>query len=136
MDVIHGLGEELRALERSVLTVGNFDGVHRGHRQIAAVAIEHASRLHVPVVAMTFEPHPLSILRPETAPLRLTLAEQKLAYLSDAGFDMVVVADSTPDFLNLPPEDFIRDVVVARFHPTHIVEGQHFGFGRKRKGNV
>jgi riboflavin kinase/FMN adenylyltransferase len=136
LKIINGLDAGKRVTERSVLTVGNFDGVHRGHQKIAAVAREHAREAGIPTVALTFEPHPLNIVRPEMAPQRLTSPEQKLAYLRDAGFDLVVVARSAPEFLSQPPEVFIRDIIVGCFHPRHIVEGGNFGFGKGRRGNV
>ena len=136
MRVIHGLDEERDLPARCVLTVGNFDGVHRGHQRIIAVAREQAQPEKLPVVALTFEPHPLAVVSPATAPQRLTLAEGKLALLADAGVDLAVVAKSTPQFLSLVPEVFIKDVMVARFHPAHVVEGRNFGFGRGRRGNL
>ena len=136
MKVIRGLDDERSVLERSVLTVGNFDGVHRGHQRIIAVAREDACELGLPVVALTFEPHPLSVVNPRMALQRLSSPVQKLAQLRQAGIDVAVVAPSTPEFLSLAPEVFIREVIVARFHPAYVVEGWNFGFGQGRGGNV
>ncbi len=136
MKVTQGLAKTGQLFERSVLTIGNFDGFHRGHGQIVTTAREYADRDGLPVVALTFEPHPLSIVRPDNPPRRLTLPEQKLACLSSAGVDAVVVARSCRELLGIGSQEFLRDIVVAQFNPRHIVEGWNFGFGRGRGGNV
>ena len=135
MSVIHGLPSVEPPLTQSVLTIGNFDGVHRAHQQLVAQAGLLAANTGGPVVALTFEPHPLSVLARGTPPPRLSLPSQKARWLSKAGADLVVIAQSTPDLLGLEPEAFVRDVLVARFRPTHIVEGPSFGFGRGRQGD-
>jgi riboflavin kinase/FMN adenylyltransferase len=85
-------------------------------------------------VVLTFEPHPLTIVAPSKAPPRLLTIDEKLRLLSKAGADITVVARSEPELLNLQAERFIEEVIMQRFHPTHIVEGPSFGFGRGRKG--
>ncbi len=135
LKVIYGLDDQL-PLERSVLTIGNFDGVHRGHQRIIQVALEHARAIAAPAALLTFEPHPLNVVRPDHAPERLTLPDQKLEYLEHTGIDITVVAASTKSFLSLTPEQFIRDIIVGRFRAAHVVEGVNFGFGRGRKGSV
>ncbi len=136
MQVIRGQDFERLELPASVLTIGNFDGVHRGHRQIIAQAGLLAADRNIPVVVLTFEPHPLGVVGSRQSPPRLTLPDEKTAQLIRAGADITVVADSTPALLGLTPEDFIDRVVVPRFHPTHVVEGASFGFGRGRKGTT
>lgn len=133
MKVIHGL-EAVQPMSQSVLTVGNFDGVHRAHQQLLAQANLFAARTGGQVVVLTFEPHPLTIVAPHKAPPRLSLPEEKLRLLGEAGADITVVAKSERGLLGLEAEKFVEEVLVARFHPTHIVEGPSFGFGRGRKG--
>jgi riboflavin kinase/FMN adenylyltransferase len=132
--VLHGLETLKTPLAQSVLTVGNFDGVHRAHQQLLAQAGLFAANTGGPVVVLTFEPHPLSIVAPSKAPPRLSTADDKLHYLAKAGADLVVVARSEPALLNLEAEAFIEDILLEKFHPTHVVEGPSFGFGRGRKG--
>lgn len=133
--VIHGVEAVDPPIDGAVLTVGNFDGVHRAHRRLLAHARELADQAHAPVVVLTFEPHPLTVVTPQKAPPRLTLAADKIGYLREAGADIVVVARSEPRLLGLLAEDFVRDVLVRRFRPAHLVEGPSFGFGRGRQGN-
>lgn len=135
MRVVNGLEGLDPPLVRSVLTIGNFDGVHRAHQQLLAQAGLFAANTGGPVTVLTFEPHPLTVVNPVHAPQRLSVVDKKLAYLSDAGADIVVVARSEPALLGLEAEQFIKEVIVQKFHPTHIVEGPSFGFGRGRKGN-
>lgn len=123
-------------LAGAVLTVGNFDGVHLGHQRILRTARALAKVSGVAVIAMTFEPHPIAVLRPEQAPARLTLWEEKVAQLEKAGADVVVRLKTDWPLLSLPAEDFIREVLVKRIHPSYIVEGPNFGFGRGRQGNA
>ncbi|MCK4660033.1 MAG: bifunctional riboflavin kinase/FAD synthetase [Phycisphaerae bacterium] len=136
MRVIRGQDFDHLELEVSALTIGNFDGVHCGHRQIIAQAGLFAANLNAPVAVLTFEPHPLSVVDPRRSPPRLTLPDEKIAQLNCAGADVVVMAESRPALLNLTPEEFIERIVVPRFHPTHIVEGASFGFGRGRQGTT
>lgn len=132
--VIDGLEALAAPFERSVLTIGNFDGVHRAHQQLLAQAGMFSAETGAPVVVLTFEPHPLTVVAPQRAPRRLSTLDQKLQALQAAGADVVVVARSEPDLLNMEAPRFVQEVILDRFHPTHIVEGPSFGFGRGRKG--
>ena len=134
MKVFHGLDTIDPPLEHCVLTVGNFDGVHRAHQQLLAQANLFAANTGGPVVVLTFEPHPLSVVGSRKAPGRLSPPAEKLRLLGEAGADIVVVARSEPALLNLEAERFVEEVIVRRFHPTHVVEGPSFGFGRGRRG--
>ncbi len=123
-------------LRGAVLTVGNFDGVHLGHQRILRTARALAHVSSAAVVAMTFEPHPVAVLRPDKAPARLSPWPEKVRQLELAGADAVVRIKTDWPLLSLPAEDFVREILVKRLHPSYIVEGPNFGFGRGRKGNV
>ena len=134
MKVIHGLDAFDPGLEHCVLTVGNFDGVHVAHQKLLTQAKLLARQTKGPVAVLTFEPHPLTVVAPEKAPRRLSLPEEKLRCLELAGADLVVVARSEPALLGLEADRFVEDVLIELFHPTHMVVGPSFGFGKGRKG--
>ncbi|MCH7813606.1 MAG: riboflavin biosynthesis protein RibF [Planctomycetes bacterium] len=133
MKVVQGLDAPELDLPCSSLTIGNFDGVHCGHQQIIAQAGLLAANIAAPTVVLTFEPHPITILRPDQAPARLTPLPEKLERLRAAGADLVVVAEANRALLSLEAPRFVERVV-ARLHPAHIVEGRSFRFGAGRSG--
>jgi len=133
---INGLEQIPDALRGCVLTIGNFDGVHRGHQQILAQAGLFGAGTHQKVVVLTFDPHPLEIVNPGRVPERLMPLSEKISRLTQAGADAVVVARSEPALLSLEPADFIESVIERKFKPSHVVEGWSFGFGKGRKGNA
>ena len=134
MRVIEGL--ESVELSGVVLTIGNFDGVHRGHQAILSSGRCRADAGQTSLVVMTFDPHPLAILTPEHVPPALTPLDEKLRLLQQFGADVVVTARSRPKFLKLTPDKFITEVIMARFRPLAMVEGASFGFGCHRHGTV
>jgi riboflavin kinase / FMN adenylyltransferase len=124
------------SLRGAVLTVGNFDGVHLGHQRILRTAHALAHVSSAKVVAMTFEPHPVAILRPDRAPPRLTPYHEKLRQLVHAGADAVVRLKADREMLALSAEDFVRNVLIRRIHPSYLVEGHDFRFGHNRLGDL
>ncbi|MCG3136437.1 MAG: Riboflavin biosynthesis protein RibF [Phycisphaerae bacterium] len=136
MAVYFGYEAVPTTLRGGVLTIGNFDGVHLGHQQLLAQAGLAAESVAVPVVAVTFEPHPMAIVAPHRAPRRLMPLEEKTRCLLRSGAHAVVVLQSTPALLSLEPEEFIRQVIVERLKPYGMVEGRSFGFGRGRRGDM
>ncbi len=136
MNVFRSIEAVTPPLSGVVLTVGNFDGVHRGHQEILARSASLAAELGSRLVAMTFDPHPLSIVAPSRAPELLTPVDEKLRWFERAKVDVAVVAVSEPELLSLSPEAFIDQVVMTRFSPRCMVEGASFGFGRGRTGDV
>jgi riboflavin kinase/FMN adenylyltransferase len=118
-----------------VITVGNFDGVHVGHRAILARAAEFARARQVPVKAVTFEPHPAAVLRPGHEPPRLSAADEKSQLLRGAGADEVVVLRPDAALLALSPLEFIGRLA-AEHRPLAFVEGVDFRFGKARAGDV
>lgn len=121
--------------QRCVLTIGNFDGVHLGHRAILRRAREAAHRDRVAVVAMTFDPSPAKVLRPGSEPLRLMSTPQRLAALREAGADEVWLVEPTTDLLSESPAQFIDNLMRDR-RPVALVEGPDFRFGHRREGSV
>jgi len=132
----YSLSDVPDALAGCVLTIGDFDGVHVGHRRILQVARSLAASCGAPVAVLTMEPPPESLLRPGEPPHRLTPPDVRKALLLEAGADCVVTAAVDAAFLSMPPEAFVRDVIFARLAPRHVVEGPDFLFGRGRAGNL
>ncbi len=121
---------------RTVATIGNFDGVHLGHRAILSRVLSRARELDCQPVAVTFEPHPLKVLRPETPLPLLTTPSQKCRLLEEAGMAGVVVLPFTPEFANLPARDFVRQYFWERLGAREIVVGYDYRFGRDRQGSI
>jgi len=134
MRVIHDLDSVDMA--SVVLTVGNFDGVHRGHQAILCAGHRRANKARGPLVVVTFDPHPLAVLTPGHIPPTLSPLEEKLHWLSESGVDTTVVAESRIDLLSMSAEEFVEKIIVQRFKPIAVVEGASFGFGRRRQGDV
>jgi riboflavin kinase/FMN adenylyltransferase len=118
------------------LSVGNFDGVHRGHVALLEELRRQADAVHGPAVALTFDPHPLQLLRPDSYPPPLTTIAERARLLRAHGADHVVILGTTHDFLRLTAEEFFERVVRGHFEARAMVEGESFGFGRGRGGNV
>jgi riboflavin kinase / FMN adenylyltransferase len=121
---------------RCVLTIGAYDGVHRGHQAVIAAVREQAKSLNALSVVVTFDKHPASVVRPESAPLLLTDLEQKIELLSTTGVDAVVVVPFNEEQSTEEPQSFVKRVLVDCLHVQHIVVGEDFHFGKNRSGNV
>ena len=137
MRVIAGSAEFGDAkLRRPVVTIGNFDGIHRGHQAILATVVARARALSAPAVVYTFEPHPRKVLWPDSAPRLLTTLEQKLELIAAAGVDAVVLEPFTPEFARTTPDAFVRECLHARLAPQEVYVGYDFHFGRDREGSM
>jgi len=129
---IENAGPQVRG---AMLTIGNFDGVHLGHQLILRTARELADRGGLKVVAMTFQPPPDLVLRPQDPPQRISPLDVRCSLLGRAGADAVIVARSTAELLSLEAEEFI-DQVIGPLAPRAMVEGHDFCFGRARRGTL
>jgi riboflavin kinase / FMN adenylyltransferase len=124
-------------LGRTVVTIGNFDGVHLGHQHVIRHAREVAADLDVQhVVAVTFDPHPMAVLRPEHAPPTLTTIEARVDLLAAAGIDDVFVVPFDRDIAGWSPERFIEDILVDALRAKGVVVGANFRFGKRAAGDV
>lgn len=123
-------------LAATVVSIGNFDGVHLGHRAVLRRARELADELGHRVVAVTFDPHPIAVLRPDHAPQTLTEVTTRCALLAEAGVDDVVVIPFDRDVARWTPEEFVQRVVVDGLHAAAVVVGANFRFGARAAGDV
>jgi riboflavin kinase/FMN adenylyltransferase len=119
-----------------VVSIGNFDGVHRGHGALLLQVVLQGRALPAPSVVVTFDPHPLELLRPQAVPPRLTTVEDRAEVLHAIGIEHVVILRVTPDLLALEAETFFEAVVVRGLATRALVEGENFAFGRNRGGNM
>lgn len=133
---VYGLDNLPVSLRGCVLSIGNFDGVHLGHRRILEAARALAAPIGAPVVAMTLEPPSEVIFQGVGALQRLTPPRQKNLLLLEAGADDVVEAHVDRPFLSMTAEEFVQRILIEKFAPRQVVEGPDFLFGRGRKGNV
>jgi len=133
---IQGLDSLPSAARGCVLTIGNFDGVHVGHQRILMHCRMLARQEQCAIAALTFDPPPEFVLHPRQSPPLIMPPCENCRLLLKAGADLVVTARTTPEFLELAPQQFIDRIVIERFAPRHIVEGQDFFFGRARMGSV
>ncbi|SKA31866.1 riboflavin kinase / FMN adenylyltransferase [Enhydrobacter aerosaccus] len=124
------------ASQNGVVALGNFDGVHRGHQALVQHAVEQAKVLGVPMVALTFEPHPRRFFVPDTAPFRLTLSPAKVRLLEQCGVQAVLEQRFDEAFASLSADAFVDDVLLAGLGVRHVVCGYDFTFGARRGGNV
>jgi riboflavin kinase / FMN adenylyltransferase len=120
----------------SVVTIGEFDGVHRGHQRVVGRARDVAAGLGIPVVVVTFDPHPVEVIRPGSHPPLLCTARRRSQLLAELGVDAVCVIAFTLEFSRLGPEEFVRTVLVDRLHAAALVVGEDFTFGHKAAGDV
>ncbi len=136
LHVVRDLLRETDLPRDGIATIGNFDGVHRGHRRILEAVVARARDAGRPSVAITFEPHPLSVLRPDRAPRRLQTLHQKEETIEALGVENLLVIPFTRDFSLTEPEDFVRSILRDRLAVSEIFLGSHFAFGRGKRGDL
>ena len=136
MALWRSLGEVPDDVGPTVVTVGNFDGVHRGHRTVLQRAREEADERGIRLVAVTFDPHPMAVLRPEHAPSMLTSVETRAELLADAGVDDVLALPFDRSVADWDPQAFVDRVLVDALRAEAVVVGANFRFGHRAAGDV
>jgi riboflavin kinase / FMN adenylyltransferase len=131
-----GLDEIPEAWGPSVVTIGVFDGVHRGHQRIVVRAAEAARELGLPLVVITFDPHPSEVIRPGSHPALLCSLRRRVQLLAEFGADAVCVLPFTLEFSHLSPHEFVRAVLADRLHARRVVVGENFRFGYRAAGDL
>jgi riboflavin kinase/FMN adenylyltransferase len=132
----YGLDEVPRDWGRSVVTIGVFDGVHRGHQKVIGRAAELAAELGLPCVVITFDPHPDEVVRPGSHPPLLSSANRRVELLAEVGADAIMVLPFTPELSRMGPDEFVQSVLVDRLHAARVIVGEDFRFGHRAKGDV
>lgn len=121
---------------RCVLTVGVFDGVHRGHAELISRAVKAGRARGVPTVLMTFDPHPMEVVFPGSHPAQLTTLTRRAELVEELGVDVFLVMPFTADFMKLTPDRYIHELLVERLHVLEVIVGENFTFGKKAAGTV
>ncbi len=136
MQIVRHIDDPNLTLSGSVVTLGNFDGVHLGHQALIGGAVAAARKLALPSVVLTFEPHPLKVLAPERAPRMLLAHKDKLRLLQELGIDVVVIQQFDLAFAKLSAQDFVQSILVDRLKARQVWVGSDLRFGQGRKGTV
>jgi riboflavin kinase / FMN adenylyltransferase len=123
-------------LGRTVITIGMYDGVHRGHQKLIGAAVARARAMRRPSLLLTFDPHPAEVVRPGSHPAILTSLDRKAELVAELGVDAMCVLPFTPDFMRLSPETFTHTVLAEQLHAALVVVGANFTYGHKAAGNV
>jgi len=123
-------------VQATVVTVGTFDGVHCGHRDVVSRLVAHARASRRATLLVTFEPHPLEIINPAAAPGLLTTRDEKLALLTRTALDWVAIVPFTPALAQLPAAEFVDAILLGRFRMAELLIGHDHGFGRGREGDI
>ncbi len=136
MTVIYDLKQLTQPLRKPVLTIGNFDGVHRGHLALFDRVKERARSIDGQSALMTFDPHPIKVVKPGNGPRLITLTEQKLELIGSANIDVVFCIPFTREFASISAHDFVEDILLNRIGVQELVVGYDYTFGNKREGNI
>jgi riboflavin kinase/FMN adenylyltransferase len=132
----HGTLEVPADFGPSVVTIGEFDGVHRGHQRLVGRAAQAAAELGLPAVVVTFDPHPDEVIRPGSHPPLLCSGRRRAELLAGLGVDALCVIPFTLEFSRVGPDEFVRTVLAERLHARRVVVGENFRFGHKAAGDV
>jgi riboflavin kinase / FMN adenylyltransferase len=135
MEVLHGM-RSLRATEATAVTIGFFDGVHRGHQAVIRRTVDVARDRGLEAVAVTFDRHPREVLTPGEAPPLLTTLERKASLIAELGVEALAVLEFTHEFSTWSPEAFVERILVAGLRTEHAVIGSNFTFGHRAMGNL
>jgi riboflavin kinase/FMN adenylyltransferase len=136
MQLISNLNQITQPYKNAVITIGNFDGVHIGHQALFHQVIEKADSIGGTSIAMTFEPHPLRVLKKNGHPPLITLYEQKIELISNSSLDVLICLPFTKSFAAISARDFVEDLLIKQIGIKAIVIGEDYTFGKNREGNL
>jgi riboflavin kinase/FMN adenylyltransferase len=133
---IRSLNDISRPFTRAVITIGNFDGVHIGHQALFYEVIERSHAMDGTSIAITFEPHPLRVLKKDNSPPLITMFEQKVELIERSGIDVLISIPFTLEFASISAHSFVADLLVRKIGMKAIVVGEDYAFGKNREGNI
>ncbi|MBW2117023.1 MAG: bifunctional riboflavin kinase/FAD synthetase [Deltaproteobacteria bacterium] len=136
MTIFYDLNQLEKPLKNPVLTIGNFDGVHKGHMALFERVKEKARSIHGQSSVMTFDPHPIKVMKPGNGPSLITPTEQKLELIDAAGIDIIFCIPFTRQFAAISARDFVQNILVEKIGIKELVVGYDYTFGHNREGNI
>ncbi|HHE74094.1 MAG TPA: bifunctional riboflavin kinase/FAD synthetase, partial [Desulfobacteraceae bacterium] len=136
MQLIERLEDIKSSFKNAVITIGNFDGVHIGHQVLLHEVIEKADAIDGTSIAMTFEPHPIRVLKQNNHPPLITLYDQKVELIEKSGIDVLIVVPFTKEFAAIKAKEYVLDILIKRIGAQVIVVGEDYTFGKNREGNI
>jgi riboflavin kinase/FMN adenylyltransferase len=136
MTILYNLEQLKEPLRNPVLTIGNFDGVHKGHLVLFDLIKERAKKIDGQSVVMTFDPHPTKVTMPKKSPRLITPTKQKLKLIDDAGIDVIFCIPFTKELSSISARDFVQNILVDKIGVREIVVGYDYSFGHNREGNI
>ena len=136
MQLIENLDEIKTAFKNAVITIGNFDGVHIGHQALFHEVIEKADAIDGTSIAMTFEPHPIRVLKQNGHPPLITLYDQKVELIEKSGIDVLIVVPFTKAFAEITAKQYVLDILIERIGAQVIIVGEDYTFGKNHEGNI
>jgi riboflavin kinase/FMN adenylyltransferase len=136
MQLIENLDDIKSVFKNAVITIGNFDGVHIGHQALFHEVIERADAINGTSIAMTFEPHPIRVLKQNGHPPLITLYDQKVELIEKSGIDVLIAIPFTKEFAAITAKEYVLDILIKRIGAQVIVVGEDYTFGKNREGNI
>jgi len=136
MNVISGVASLKKPLSNTVVTIGNFDGLHVGHKKILKTVLDEAQKINGKTVVFTLNPHPSEVLTPHKSLPKINTLEEKITLIEHQGIDTLILEPFTQKLARKTPEEFFNDVLLKKLQPKVIVVGHDFRFGHKRKGDI
>ena len=136
MDIIRDLESLEKPFKNTILTIGNFDGVHKGHLKLFNKTIERALVTEGLSAVMTFDPHPVKVMKPGNGPPLITPIEQKLRLIQEAGIEVIFCLPFTPEFASQEAQDFVKTILVEKIGIKELVVGYDYTFGHNRQGDT
>ncbi len=136
MEIVVGLETLSKPYPGTVLTIGNYDGVHLGHQKILSAVLKKTAEIGGTSMVMTFDPHPVKVISPERNIKLLTTTEEKARLIEAMGIDVMLLINFNKEFAGMLPDEFIRNVLVGKLHVREVIVGEHYAFGRHKKGTI
>ncbi|MCC6545009.1 MAG: bifunctional riboflavin kinase/FAD synthetase [Nitrospirae bacterium] len=136
MNIIRGIAAIPNGLDNTVVTIGNFDGVHLGHQELLKRVIKRADEINAVSVVITFEPHPAKVLRPDKAPCQLISLQEKIELFQSYGINVVICIEFTPEFAGKSPDEFAEEILCNKIGARVIIVGANYRFGKGQTGDI